>query len=309
MIWVIFIALILGLLTLDLVVLHNRGEMTNAKAAKESAFWISIALSFSFAVYWIYKNEWVNNVNDLTPGTAVVKYLTGYLIELSLSVDNLFVIAMIFASFKIPIGYQHKTLFWGIIGALVFRALLIGFGVVLIHQISWITYVFGALLLFTAFRMLTQEEDKTRPLKTPNLGKWIKFTPHLDGQKFFTRENGARMATPLFSALIMIEITDVLFAVDSIPAILAVTSDPFLVFSSNIFAILGLRALYFFLANMLEKFAYLKYSVFAILIFVGLKLLAMHYVEFPEWFSLAFIACCLGIGILVSIQRKPTATK
>ncbi len=304
MVWFILITFILVLLALDLLVFHRKGHApSNRRAAIETVFWISIAGAFSFAVYLIYQKGWMSNPHTVDAEDAVFKYITGYLIELSLSVDNLFVIAMIFASFSIPLKYQQRALFWGIIGAIVFRGVMIGVGVVLIEKISWMTYIFGAFLLFTAFRMLVKKEEEA-PKGTTRLSKFLRISEELDGEKFFIVRQGVRMATPLFAALIMIELTDLLFALDSIPAILSVTTDPFLVFSSNIFAILGLRSLYFFLASMLEKFAYLKYSVFAILVFVSLKLITIHFVHFPEWFSLTFIGVSLVLGVLVSLLNK-----
>ncbi len=307
MIWTGLVILVIILLMIDLLLLHKKGKpITHKKVAIETLLWVMIAGAFSFVIYWIYNNQLIDNRNQLLPSEAVIKYITGYLIELSLSVDNLFVIAMIFSSFKIPIKHQHKVLFWGILGAIFFRALMIWAGVILIHKLSWITYVFGAFLLFTAFKMLVKEEDQTKPSQFKSLlYKHLKVSNTLNGENFWVIENGVKMVTPLMVALIMIELTDLLFAVDSIPAILAVTTDPFLVFSSNIFAVLGLRSMYFFLANMLEKFHYLKYSVFAILVFVSLKLITLHFYKFPEWFSLVFIALCLLLGILVSLSAKP----
>ncbi|MCB0666709.1 MAG: TerC/Alx family metal homeostasis membrane protein [Saprospiraceae bacterium] len=308
MIWIYFTLLILTLLAIDLGVLHKKGqELNHRKAAIETTFWVSIALLFSLAVLWLYKSGYVDNSKNLRPSDALVKYITGYLIELSLSVDNLFVIAFIFTSFKIPTKFQHWVLFWGILGAIVFRASLIGVGVILINKISWMTYVFGLFLLFTAFRMLSHsddDEDEGQSKMSNRIRRWLKVSKNLNGNKFWTRENGKKLATPLLAALVMIEITDVMFALDSIPAILAVTTDPFIVYSSNMFAILGLRSLYFFLAHMLRKFHYLKYSVFAILVFVSIKLLASHHMEFPEWFSLTFIGVSLIMGIIVSLQKR-----
>ena len=308
MIWTGLVVLVIILLMVDLLLLHKKGKpITHKKVAIETLLWVTIAGAFSFVIYWVYNAQLIDNRNQLLPSEAVIKYITSYLIELSLSVDNLFVIAMIFSSFKIPIKHQHKVLFWGILGAIFFRALMIWAGVILIHKLSWITYVFGTFLLFTAFKMLVkEEEDQTKPSKFKSfLYKHLKVSNTLNGENFWVIENGVKMVTPLMVALIMIELTDLLFAVDSIPAILAVTTDPFLVFSSNIFAVLGLRSMYFFLANMLEKFHYLKYSVFAILVFVSLKLITLHFYKFPEWFSLVFIAVCLLLGILVSLSAKP----
>lgn len=305
MTWIIFITFIVFLLAIDLLVLHKKGEVVNnRKAAIESTFWVGIACAFSFVVYWLYSMGHVENPEGMLPREASIKYITGYLIELSLSVDNLFVIAMIFATYKIPLAYQHRALFWGIIGAIVFRGIAISAGVVLIQKVSWMTYIFGGFLLFTAFKMLEKEDEtEEESALTKRVNKWFNISKNMDGENFFTMENGKRMATPLFAALMVIELSDILFALDSIPAILAVTTDPFLVFSSNIFAILGLRSMYFFLANMLEKFHYLKYSVFAILMFVAIKLLVIHYVHFPEWLSLLFIGLSLAMGVIVSIHK------
>lgn len=304
MIWTALIVFIVLLLIFDLFVLHKKGEApSNKRAAVESSFLVGIAMTFSLAVYYIYREGLVANPESLSANEAVLKYITGYLIELSLSVDNLFVIAMIFASFNIPLKYQHRALFWGILGAIVFRGIMIAIGVVLIQQVSWMIYIFGAFLLFTAFRMLRDEDSQQESAFSKQMRRTLNISAKLDEEKFFTRRNGFRQATPLFAALVMIEFTDILFALDSIPAILGVTADPFIVFSSNIFAILGLRSMYFFLANMLEKFKYLKYSVFAILIFVGIKLLVMEFFHFPEWFSLTFIALALLAGVLYSLYK------
>lgn len=308
-IWIAFIVFIMVMLIIDLLVLNRKGVVfTHKKTAIETFLWITLAMSFALVIYWLYKNGLVQNINNLSPTEAVIKYITGYLIELSLSVDNLFVIAMLFASFKIPLKHQHKVLFYGILGAILFRGLMIWAGILLIQKISWITYIFGVLLLFTAFRMLVKDEgDSEKPSKFKSyLYKKFKVSDTQNGDKFFVVENGIKFATPLFIALLMIEATDLLFAIDSIPAILAVTTDPFIVLTSNIFAVLGLRSMYFFLANMLEQFKYLKYSVFTILVFVGLKLMTIHFFKFPEWFSLTFIGVSLLLGILVSLLHKNT---
>jgi len=303
--WIGLITLILVLLIFDLLVLNRKGKViTNKRAAIETLFWVLVAASFSMVVLWVYHTSLVPNVTHLKPAEAVIKYITGYLIELSLSVDNLFVIAVIFTSFNIPMKHQHKALFWGILGAIVLRGLMISLGVILINKVSWMTYIFGAFLLFTAFKLLFRKEDDSETKQASKIYRYLKISHTLDGDKFWTIENGVKMFTPLFAALVIIEFTDLLFALDSIPAILAVTTDPFIVFSSNIFAILGLRSMYFFLAHMLQKFHYLKYSVFVILFFVAIKLLVIHYIEFPEWFSLAFIGTSLGVGIWVSFAKK-----
>ena len=309
LVWSLFIVGILLFLALDLGVFNKNPHIISVKEASFwTSIWVTISFLFSGVVYWLYSTGKIDNVDALTPADATVKYITGYLIELSLSIDNIFVIAVIFSSFHIPQKYQHRVLFWGILGAIVFRALMIFFGVVLIKKFSFTTYIFGAFLLFTAFKMLFSKEEKFNPKKSfvyRNLRKIMPITSHMQGQKFFVKIRHITAATPLFIALIVIEFTDILFALDSVPAILAITSDPFLVFSSNIFAIMGLRSMYFFLANMLDRFSYLKYSLVAILCFVGIKLILVHHYKFPEWLSLGFIALALIIGIVFSLQKHP----
>jgi tellurite resistance protein TerC len=306
LVWGIFIAVILIFLALDLGVFNRTPHIISTKeATKWTAIWVTISLLFSGVIYWLYSTNIIDNVDSLSPTNATLKYITGYLIELSLSIDNIFVIAVIFTSFKIPLKYQHRVLFWGILGAIIFRALMIFFGVILINKFSFTTYVFGAFLIFTAYRMLVSKDEEFHPKKSfvyRQVRKLIPITSHMNGEHFFVKLKHITAATPLFIALIIIEFTDVLFALDSIPAILAITSDPFLVFTSNIFAILGLRSMYFFLSNMLAKFHYLKYSLIVILTFVGIKLLLAHHFKFPEWFSLAVIALSLGAGIIVSLR-------
>ena len=297
------------ILALDLGVFNKNPHIINTKeASKWTAIWVSLSFAFSGVIYWLYGTDYIENADNLSQSGAALKFITGYLIELSLSVDNIFVIAIIFVSFKIPQKYQHRVLFWGILGAIVFRGLMISFGVVIIKEFSWTTYLFGAFLIFTAMKMLFGKEDDDFEPKDSfvykTLGKIIPITSETDKENFFIKTDKGKAATPLFVALIVIEVMDVLFAVDSVPAILAITSDPFLVFSSNIFAILGLRSMYFFLANMLEKFSYLEYSLIAILSFVGLKMLLHDYIEIPEWASLMFIALSLAIGIVVSLQKS-----
>lgn len=307
-VWAFFLLAIAIFLALDLGVFNKTPHIISSKeAGKWTAIWVTLSFAFSGIVYWLYQSGYVENPDGLKPTGAVVKYITGYLIELSLSIDNIFVIALIFAAFKIPQKYQHRVLFWGIIGAIFFRGLMIFFGVLLINKFHWITYVFGAFLIFTAAKMLFKGDDDNfdpkHSLPYRIVGKLMPIFHHTDGKKFFHIENGKRYATPLFVALIVIETMDVVFAVDSVPAILAITSDPFLVFSSNIFAILGLRSMYFFLANMIQKFVYVEYSLVAILAFVGVKMLIADFVEFHEWVSLTVIAVSLGIGILASLNK------
>lgn len=308
LVWGLFLLCIFIFLALDLGVFNRNPHIISVKEATGwTALWVTLSFAFSGVIYWMYSKGHIDNVDLLTPTEATLKYITGYLIELSLSVDNIFVIAVIFSSFKIPQKYQHRVLFWGIIGAIVFRALMIFFGVMLIKKFSFTTYVFGAFLLFTAYKMFVSKDEPFNPKKSfiyRKLRKVLPVTMHMHGQKFFVRLKHIKAATPLFLALVIIEFTDVLFALDSVPAILAITSDPFLVFSSNIFAILGLRSMYFFLSNMLARFEHLKYSLVTILSFVGIKLILAHHYKFPEWLSLGFIALALGIGIWVSLRNR-----
>lgn len=305
LLWILFIVFVMLALALDLGVINrNPHEISTKEAGTWTAVWVTVALLFTGIIYLAFQNGWMNNPQQLDPQTAVMKYVTGYLIELSLSVDNIFVIALIFTSFSIPKKYQHEVLIYGVLGAILFRALMIIFGVVLINKFSWIIYVFGVFLLYTAFKMLVHKSEDFDPQNSKMyqfIQKVFPVTHQLEADKFFIREQGKRLATPLFVALVIIELTDVLFAVDSIPAILAITADPFIVFSSNILAVMGLRSMFFLVSGMLDKFRYINYSLVAILAFVGLKMLISHYYTFPEWVSLSYIALALGLGILFSL--------
>jgi tellurite resistance protein TerC len=304
-VWIIFLLCIILFLALDLGVFNKEDHVIKSKEASIwTAIWVTVAFSFSAIIYWLFNNGLVENPTGLLPNEAVIKYITGYLIELSLSVDNVFVIAVIFGAFKIPPIYQHRVLFWGILGAIIFRALMILFGVALITKFDWIIYVFGVFLLYTAYKMVKGDEHEFDPTNSSVfklLKKVYPITSTLNGHDFFVKHSGVSAATPLFVALIVIELTDILFALDSIPAILAITADPFIVFSSNILAILGLRSMYFLISRMLQKFRYINYSLVVILAFVGVKMLLAHHVKFPEWVSLSVIATSLISGILASI--------
>ena len=308
LIWALFIAFILICLALDLGVFNKNDHVIKSKEAGIwTAVWFTLAMAFSGIIYWLFNAEMVDNPTGISANTAVLKYITGYLIELSLSIDNVFVIAVIFSSFAIPPKYQHRVLFWGILGAIIFRALMIVFGVALINKFEWIIYVFGAFLLYTAYTMFKSDNDEYNP-QDSKIYKYIKklfpVTNRIEGHAFFLLENGKNAATPLFLALIVIELTDILFALDSIPAILAITADPFIVFTSNIFAILGLRSMYFLISRMIQKFRFINYSLVVILAFVGLKMIFSHMIEVPEWLSLAVIVVSLVSGILASIYIK-----
>jgi tellurite resistance protein TerC len=308
LVWVGFLVLFLSLLYLDLSVLHREAaELSVRQALFWTAVWVSVAFSFTFVIYGLYEHRWF----DFEPwlGTtngwdAVVQFVTGYLLEWSLSVDNIFVIALIFAYLKIPALYQYRVLFWGIVGAIVLRGLMIAAGTALLAQFDWMFYVFGAVLLVSALRMLrNDDEDRDFGTSFPArlVRRFIPVTEHLDRARFFVRREGRLFATPLFVALIMVELTDVVFAVDSIPAILAVTRDPFLVFTSNAFAILGLRSLYFAVAGLMAMFRYLRYSLVLILAFVGVKMLLVSVYHVPNLVSLGIIVGTLAGGIVASL--------
>ena len=308
-IWLGFIALILVFLAFDLGVFHkNPHAVTFRESLLWTTIWIFTALLFNVFLYFAYQHHWLG-IGD-TIGTkmlgkeAALNFFTGYVIEKSLSVDNIFVIAMIFSYFNIPKKYQHRILYWGIIGALVFRGVKIAAGTALINNFVWVTYVFGALLIYSAIKLFTGEEEGVEPQKNPVIKLIRKFYPVsnsiVDG-RFFTRIDGVRAVTPLFVVLMVIETSDVMFAIDSIPAIFAVTTDPFLVFTSNVFAILGLRSLYFVLASVMDNFGYLKLSLVFVLGFVGVKMLLIHYIKIPIGLSLGVIIGTLAIGIIASI--------
>lgn len=302
--WIVFIAVIIIALALDLGIFNRSAhEIKTKEAATWTLVWISVATLFSGIIYLAFQNQWIENPTRLTPHNAVLKYVTGYLIELSLSVDNIFIIALIFSTLSIPKKYQHEVLFYGVLGAIVFRALMIVLGVALINKFSWIIYVFGIFLIFTAIKMLLSHNKPSNP-KDSKLYKWIKkvypVTKTVYNDKFFIRKGGLKFATPLFVALIIIELTDVFFAIDSIPAILAITTDPFIVFSSNILAVMGLRSMFFLVVGMLDKFTYINYSLIIILAFVGVKMLLSHHVDIPDSLSLGVIVLSLSGGMLAS---------
>jgi tellurite resistance protein TerC len=308
LVWVCFLALFLGLLMLDLSVLHRDSKtLTVRQALFWTAVWISVAMSYTGVVYGLYEHRWLGFEPGpgVTDGAdAVVQYVTGYLLEWSLSVDNIFVIALIFSYLKIPMQYQYRVLFWGIVGAIVLRGLMIAAGTTLLHHFDWMFYVFGGILLLSALRMLRNGEeahDVGNSFPARLVRRFVPVTPALEGNHFFVRQDGRMFATPLFVALVMVELTDVVFAVDSIPAILAVTRDPFLVFTSNAFAILGLRSLYFAVAGLMAMFRYLRYSLVLILAFVGVKMLLVGHYHVPNLWSLGIILGTLALGVVASL--------
>jgi tellurite resistance protein TerC len=293
-VWVAFVGFIAALLIVDLLLVHRTAHVVTTKAAAiESAVWISIGLAFTFVIL-----GWHG-------GQAAGEYLSGYLIEKSLSVDNVFVWALIMSYFAVPREYQFRVLFWGVFGALVLRFIFIFAGVALLERFEWMLYVFGGLLLVTAIRLLRHDNEEIHPEHNPVLRlvrRVIPSTTFYDGQKMFTRANGRRLATPLFAVLVVIETSDVVFAVDSIPAILAVSREQFIVFSSNAFAILGLRALYFLLADLRDRFDYLQEGLAIILAFVGVKMIIQEWYHIPTFASLVFIAVVLTVAIVVSVK-------
>lgn len=308
-VWILFIVFIIICLALDLGVFNKEDHVIETKeAAKWTTVWVSLALLFSGVIYWLFSSGNVANPTGLTPMDAVITYITGYLVELSLSIDNVFVIAVIFNAFQIPKKYRHRVLFWGILGAVVFRALMIVFGVALINKFEWMIYVFGIFLLYTAYTMLNDDHefDPKKSWTYRKVSRIFRAVSTIDGHNFFIKRMGKRYATPLFMALVVIELTDVMFALDSIPAILAITQDEFIVFSSNILAILGLRSMFFLIVGMLEKFHLINYSLAFILGFVGLKMLLIEYIHLPAWVSLIVIAFALAAGIVASIYIKPS---
>ncbi len=306
-VWVSFFVTIIILILVDLFLLKKE-KNSRKEIAYQTLFWVVLGLTFSIVIYVLFKYNVTENHNHLEPLDAMFKYLSGYLVELSLSVDNLFVILMIFTKYKIERENQHRALFLGILGAFILRGLMIGFGITLIRQIDWMTYILGVFLLYTALKMLFTNSEQHEEINENKFTKWLyKILPYdknASKSVFFEKNNSTIIITPLFMALIFIEFTDVIFALDSIPAILAITTDSFIVFSSNMLAILGLRSLYFFLADLLEKFAFIKYSIIAILIFVAIKLLIIKYYHFSEIFTLSVITICLISGILFSIYKN-----
>ncbi len=330
--WIAFNAMIFVMLLIDLLVFHRKAhEIRMREAVGWSIFWISIGLSFTGFVYWHYETHFdptlltgavppgaptaVEGLGTLSGKEASLKYLAGYVLEKSLSVDNLFVFLVLFRYFGIPAFLQHRVLFWGILGALVLRGSFIFAGVALIHAFDWTLYVFGAVLIVTGLKMALQREQEMQPDKNPLLRlmrRWLPMTSELQGDRFVVKRDGRRLFTPLFAVLCMVEVTDVIFAVDSVPAVLALTPDPFLVYTSNILALLGLRALFFALAGGLSAFTYLHYGLALVLIFIGGKMVSAHWIgHVPIGWSLGAIFAILGGSILLGFilpEKDPEAT-
>ena len=292
-VWIGFLCFVFAMLAIDLGIFHRKSHEVGIKEALIwTGVWIALALLFNYGIYLFMGKE------------KALEFLAGYLIEKSLSVDNLFVFIMLFTYFNVPPKYQHKVLFWGILGALIMRAIFIFAGVALLAAFHWIIYIFGAFLIFTGVKMLFHDEAQVEPEKNAIVRLFKKFFPVTNephGSKFFVREGGKFVATSLFIVLIVVEVTDLIFAVDSIPAILAISNDSFIIFTSNVFAILGLRALYFALAGITKYFHFLKYGLSAILVFVGVKMCIVGYFKIPITYSLLTILFILVISVILSL--------
>ena len=294
--WLAFNVFVLAMLALDLGVFHRTAHAVSFREAGIwSVVWVGLALAFNAGLWWLWGPE------------PALQFLTGYLIEKSLSVDNVFVFVMLFGFFAVPPQYQHRVLFWGILGALVMRGAFIAAGAYLLQQFHWVIYVFGAVLVLTGIKM-ARRAGTFDPAANPVLRlvrRVLPLTDRYDGPRFWTREGGRRVATPLFLVLLLVELTDLVFAIDSIPAIFAVTQEPFLVYTANVFAILGLRSMYFLLAGVVHRFVYLKYGLAGVLVFVGAKMVLVDVYKVPVVASLAVIAALIGGAIVASLVRRP----
>lgn len=296
--WVGFIAFVLAMLALDLGVFHRKAHVVGFREAVGwSMVWVTLALCSNAGLWWHFG------------ATHAIEFFTGYVVEKSLSVDNIFVFVVIFSGLRVPAVHQHRVLYWGILGALVLRAAMIGAGAALLARFHWVMYAFGAFLVVTGVRLLREFYRHAVPHPKQNkplnfIRRFLPTTSRYDGARFFTVENGRHVATPMFVALVLVEVSDVVFAVDSIPAVFAVTRDPFIVFTSNIFAILGLRSMFFLLASVVERFTYLKLGLAAVLMFVGVKMLVVSWVQLSPLVSLGVIAGLLGTALLASLRRS-----
>ena len=291
--WIAFNAVILLLLFLDLTVVSRKHRRVPFKQALlMTAFWIGLAMAFA-----VFVQQWLG-------ATKALEFVTGYVLEEALSVDNLFVFILLFAYFKVPPEEEKTVLFWGIIGALIMRGIFIGAGVALVQRFHWILYAFGVFLIWTGFQLLregNEEQDPSRNIVLKFCRRFLPLTDSYEGKSFFVRRDGRVLATPLFVVLLVVETTDILFATDSIPAILAITRDPFIVYTSNVFAILGLRSMYFALAGMMKLFHYLNYGLSVVLMFIGAKMLLPERYHVPTWAALAVVAGVLGLSVLASV--------
>ncbi|HEX9386627.1 MAG TPA: TerC family protein [Anaerolineales bacterium] len=303
--WIGFNLFVLSMLALDLGVFHRHAHKVSIKEATIwSLVWIALAMIFNLGLYLFWDK--FSPASDYSNSEAALAFFTGYLIEKSLSVDNIFVFVLIFTFFGVPAIYQHRVLFWGILGALIMRGTLIAVGAVLLKEFHWIIYIFGAFLIFTGIRMAIHRNEEMHPEQNPVvklLRRVMPVTEDYEGDHFFIRRAGKLMATPLFLILLIVESTDLVFAVDSIPAIFAVTNDPFIVYISNVFAILGLRSLYFLLAGVVDKFYYLKLGLSVVLAFVGTKMVIVDIYKIPVGLSLGVIASILTVAVVASLLR------
>ena len=327
LVWIAFICLLLSLLALDLGVFHRKSHAVSVREGVGwSLVWMALALAFAVFVYAGYEQQWLGlgtapdavertaemphgRPND--GGEAVVKYLTGYIVEKSLSIDNIFVIAMLFRFLAVPPAYQHRVLFWGILGALVMRAIFIFAGAALLTRFHWVIYIFGGFLLLTGFKLMWQRDVEPHPEQNPLFRLFtrvVRSVPEYDGSHFTVRRDGVLYVTPLLLVLVLIEVTDLIFALDSIPAIFAVTTDPFIVYTSNIFAILGLRAMFFLLAGFMDRFHYLKLGLSLVLMFVGTKMVLADVYKIPIAASLGVIAGILATAVICSLLRERNET-
>ena len=309
LIWISFLLLITVVVSLDLGLFNRKPHVVSLpEALAWTATWVTLALAFNVGVYYLYELNpagWDIDTQQLSGAEAAIQFFTGYLVEKSLSIDNIFVIAMVFAHFKVPLAEQHRVLFWGIFGAVVLRGAMILGGIAIIERFDWVVYILGALLLFSAASMLVLRHDNVAledNFAIRLVRRFYPVTTELHGSRFFVEVDGVRTATPLFLALILVETSDVMFAIDSIPAIFAITRDPFIVFTSNVFAILGLRSMYFVLAGLMEKFRYLKTSLVFLLAYIGVKMLLVHHHPIPNLVSLAVISGILAVGIIASLM-------
>jgi len=296
--WVAVLGVILVMLAVDLVAHRHAHVVSMREAAAWSAVWVSLGVAFGVIVWWLFGAEYAS------------QYFAGYVIEKTLAVDNVFVFAIIFSYFAVPREHQHRVLFFGVLGALVFRAIFIAGGSVLIASAGWVLYVFGAFLVFTGWRMARSRHEHPDPSRSRTVRlfqRLVPTTPNYHGAKFWIRENGRRLATPLLTVLVLIEVSDIIFAVDSIPAIFAVTQEPFLVFTSNAFAILGLRALYFLLADLVDRFVHLKLGLAIVLVWVGAKMLLADIMHVPTLLSLGVVIAIITVSIVASLRATRPA--
>ncbi|MDO4434777.1 MAG: TerC family protein [Alysiella sp.] len=310
--YIVFFVAVLVMIGIDMLTLKKTGahKVSTKEALIWTVVWVLVSCAFAGWLYW----EVAQSHGAALAKTKVLEYFTGYVLEKSLAVDNLFVFLMIFSYFKVPAQYQHRVLLYGVLGAIVLRAIMVFVGAALVSRFEWILYVFGAFLLYTGIKMVKHNDgDDNEDLSQNKMLQWLKKHIHvserLDDEKFFTIENGKRIATPLLLVLIMVELSDVVFAIDSIPAIFAVTTDPFIVLTSNIFAILGLRAMYFLLADMADRFVYLHYGLAFVLSFIGIKMLILHWVHIPVGISLSVVFTALVVAMAASLLHKPKRTE